>query len=448
MKKNYKNYIISRSILLLFTIAGTLLLGLHRQYMWMSICIGILLMELVVWYRQHTRILLEFQQFVEGVQYHDFSQHFNVNGKGIGFPEFKAGFNTINREFLEIGKEREKQYQYLQKIMDLVDTGILLYESGSGEMMWMNEALRNILGIPFFKNIHALQWRYSSLLQTIQELSGKKKIVVTLTKEKIHIKLQISCSLFQVGENQMKLIVIQNVNEVVDITESQAWHKLLRVLTHEIMNSIAPISSLAGTLYHNIAQTESGSKEDLMLGIQTIKTRSEGLLRFAEAYRNLNKIEKPHLSRFPVRELFESLDILFEPTLLQHNIELEIILKNPNLKITADRSLLDQMFINLMLNAIDAVKDANSPCIQLYAEQLTENIVEIKVLDNGKGMPKEIQERIFIPFFSTKGTGSGVGLSLCKQIALLHGGNIDVHSIVGKGTAFTIALPEVQLIEA
>lgn len=447
MKRNYKNYIISRSILLLTIITCTILLGLYSQYVWMFVSMGFLLIALILWYRQHMRILQEFNQFVEGVQYHDFSQHFNINGKGIGFPEFKAGFNTINKEFLDIGKEREKQYQYLQKIMDLVDTGILLYESNSGEVMWMNEALRTILGIPFFKNIRALQWRYSNLLQTIEALSGKKKLVITLTKEKVHIKLQLSCSIFQVEDNRMKLIVFQNINEVVDITESQAWHKLLRVLTHEIMNSVAPISSLAATLYQNIDTLNAHNMDDLRLGIQTIKNRSEGLLRFAEAYRNLNKIEKPQLSRFYVRDLFESLDILFEPTLLQHHIELEIILKNTNLKITADRSLLDQTFINLVLNAIDAVKETNEPCIQLYADQLSENTVELKVLDNGKGMPKEIQERIFIPFFSTKGSGSGVGLSLCKQIILLHGGNIDVHSIEDKGTAFTIELPEVQLIE-
>ncbi|PZP40527.1 MAG: ATP-binding protein, partial [Pseudopedobacter saltans] len=192
---------------------------------------------------------------------------------------------------------------------------------------------------------------------------------------------------------------------------------------------------------------EKSDREDLRLGMQTIKTRSEGLLRFAEAYRNLNKIEKPKLSVFYVRDIFESLDILFEPTLLQYNIELEIILKNTNLKLTADRSLIDQVFINLMLNAIDAVKNVTNPCIQLFADTATENFIELKILDNGKGMEKEIQERIFIPFFSTKSNGSGIGLSLCKQIVLLHGGNIDVHSIEGKGTAFTIELPEVKLIE-
>lgn len=444
---NYRNYIISRTVLLLLTITGIVILDSYRQLLYMYLLIFILLLQLWLWYRQHVQLLKEFQQFVEGVQYHDFSQHFNVNGGGFVFSEFKAGFNSINKEFLDIGKEREKQYQYLQKIMDLVDTGILLYDTQTGEVRWMNEALRNILGIPFFKNVDALHWRHANLLQTIKDLSAKKKIVVTLTKEKVHIKLQISCSIFQVDGTQMKLIVVQNINEVVDVTESQAWHKLLRVLTHEIMNSIAPISSLAGTIYKNIDNNDNANKEDIRIGIQTIKNRSEGLLRFAEAYRNLNKIEKPQLSKFPVRDLFESLDILFEPTMLQHNIELEIILKNTNLKITADKSLLDQVFINLMLNAIDAVKESYNPCIQLYADYISENIIELKVLDNGKGMSKEIQERIFIPFFSTKTSGSGIGLSLCKQIVLLHGGNIDVHSIVNQGTAFTIELPKVELIQ-
>ncbi|PZP45306.1 MAG: ATP-binding protein, partial [Pseudopedobacter saltans] len=246
MKKNYKNYITTRSLLLLLTIAGIVVLAFYQQYILTIFLATILLLQLLLWYRKHLRILQEFQQFVEGVKYHDFSQHFNVNGKGFGFSEFKEGFNAINNEFLSIGKEREKQYQYLQKIMDLVDTGILLFDMNTGDVGWMNEALRKILSIPFFKNIEALHWRYSNLLQAIKELSGKKKIVVTLNKEKVHIKLQISCSIFKVEDTHMKLIVIQNINEVVDVTESQAWHKLLRVLTHEIMNSIAPISSLAG----------------------------------------------------------------------------------------------------------------------------------------------------------------------------------------------------------
>jgi signal transduction histidine kinase len=233
------------------------------------------------------------------------------------------------------------------------------------------------------------------------------------------------------------------VSEALDETESKAWQRLLSVMTHEIMNSVAPISSLADTLKKSLQKASAensgnGSYEDLELGIETIKRRSEGLLRFAETYRNLNKITKLNLEKVQVLDLFVNLQQLMQPKLEQLHIELEIILKEPGITIEADTNLVDQVLINLLVNAMDAVRDREQPRIILSASKGANNRTLLKVADNGIGMPAEIMDKIFIPFFSTKKSGSGIGLSLCKQIMMLHKGNISVQSVEGEGTAFIL----------
>jgi len=178
--------------------------------------------------------------------------------------------------------------------------------------------------------------------------------------------------------------------------------------------------------------------DDLELGIETIKRRSEGLLKFAETYRNLNKINTLNLKKIFVRDIFENLLQLMQPTLEQKNIEIETILKDPDLSLEADTNLLEQVLINLVVNAIEAVKEKPHPKIVLSAYLNNNRKTIIRVADNGTGMPAEIQEKIFIPFFSTKKSGSGIGLSLCKQIMMLHKGNIQVQSVDGEGTAFLL----------
>jgi signal transduction histidine kinase len=254
----------------------------------------------------------------------------------------------------------------------------------------------------------------------------------------------LSATAFQTDGKKYKLIAFQNVNEALDETESKAWQKLLSVMTHEIMNSVAPISSLADTLKNRLQHSADdinstdGTFEDLELGIDTIKRRSEGLLKFAETYRNLNKITAPTLKKTYVRDLFENLHHLMQPTLGQKNIDLEIILKDPDLILEADTNLVEQVLINLVVNAIEAVKDKEGPKIILSAYLNNNKKTVIRVVDNGIGMAEELMDKIFIPFFSTKKNGSGIGLSLCKQIMMLHKGNVTVQSREAEGTAFML----------
>ena len=178
--------------------------------------------------------------------------------------------------------------------------------------------------------------------------------------------------------------------------------------------------------------------DDLELGIETIRRRSEGLLKFAETYRNLNKISHPNLTKVYVRDLFENLFQLMQPTLDQKDIEMDIVLKDPDLMLEADPNLIEQVLINLVVNAIEAVKEKPAALITLSALRNAQQKVQLKVSDNGNGIAPELMDKIFIPFFSTRKTGSGIGLSLCKQIMMVHRGNIQVQSVLGEGTVFTL----------
>jgi signal transduction histidine kinase len=335
------------------------------------------------------------------------------------------------------------QYQYLQKILELVDTGILSYDTNTEEIGWMNESLKKMLEIPYLRTVHSLEKKFPELYKEVLPLRPGEHKIVSFTRESNPLKFLLSATAFQTEGRIYKLIAFQNVSEAMDENESEAWQKLLSVMTHEIMNSVAPISSLAETIHRQLEKSrdritfeQQTGFDDLLLGVETIQRRSEGLLKFAQTYRNLNKITQPTLSRVYVRDLFETLYQLMLPTLDKKGIELEIVLKDPNLTLQADTNLVEQVLINLLVNAIEALKDRPEPRIILSAHLGSQGRVVLRVADNGAGIAPELLDKIFIPFFSTRKSGSGIGLSLCKQIMMLHKGNIQVQSHPGEGTVF------------
>ncbi len=436
--KDFQWRILSRVLLLVITLTAASFFLVKQWHVYLALISPLVFYQIIEFLRFQKKTYDEVNQFVEAVHYRDFSRYFDVKHASADIQPLRKGFNEINSTFKVISKEKETQYQYLQKILELVDTGILSYELETGEVVWMNETLKRMLQLPYLKTIHSLEKRDSSLFTEISQLKPGESKIATAHLEKSHYKILLSATAFQTEGKKFKLVAFQNVNEALDETESRAWQKLLSVMTHEIMNSVAPISSLAETLKKRLTSSDTNTLEDLELGIDTIKRRSEGLLKFAETYRNLNKITKLNLQKVYIRELFGNLHQLMAPTFEQKGIELEIILKETDLMLEADPSLIEQVLINLIVNAMEAVKDQEEPRIILSAEQTLNKKIILKVADNGPGIPEEVLDKIFIPFFSTKKSGSGIGLSLCKQIVMLHRGTIQVQSIQGKGTVFSM----------
>ena len=444
---NFKNFewrILVRVLLMFISLSVAAYLFVTAYFLFFGMLVPLLVYQVVKFYRFHHKAHEELNQLVESVHYRDFSRNFDVKHAPIELKPLRKGFNEINDTFKIISKEKETQYQYLQKILELVDTGILSYREEDGTVVWMNGSLKKMMQLPYLKTIHSLQKRDEGLYNSVMGLKPGETKIATAHLEKTSFKILLSGTAFQTDGEKFKLIAFQNVDEALDETESKAWQKLLNVMTHEIMNSIAPISSLADTLKHRLQlsikdlDNTAGSVDDLELGIDTIKRRSEGLLKFAETYRNLNKITTPNVKPVYVRDLFENLYQLMQPTLDQKNIEMEIVLKDTDLILEADTSLIEQVLINLVVNSIEAVKDSTNAHIMLSAFRASNNKIVLKVSDNGTGMPQEVLEKIFIPFFSTKKSGGGIGLSLCKQIMMLHKGHIQIQSVEGKGSAFSL----------
>ncbi len=426
------------------TLSAAALLLVKLWFVYLIFLVPIIIYQGVEFYHFHRKAYEELNQFVESVHYRDFSRNFDVKHAPVELQPLRKGFNEINTTFKVISKEKETQYQYLQKILELVNTGILSYKLEDGAIVWMNESLKKMMQLPYLKTIHSLMKRDEELYNQIMVLKPGETKIGTAHLERSSFKVLLSATAFQTDGEKFKLIAFQNVDEALDETESKAWQKLLSVMTHEIMNSIAPISSLADTLKNRLQisisslDNKAGSVDDLELGIETIKRRSEGLLKFAETYRNLNKITTPNLKKIYVRDLFENLNQLMQPTLDQKNIEMEIVLKDTDLVLEADTNLIEQVLINLVVNSIEAVKDRAHARIVLSGFLASSGKVVIKVADNGVGMSEEVMDKIFIPFFSTKKSGSGIGLSLCKQIMMLHKGNIHIQSKEGLGTSFSL----------
>lgn len=439
----YEWRLILRVIIMFLSMAAASWLLVKGNYVYSVALVPVIIYEVVELMRFQWKAQDEVDQFVESVHYRDFSRHFDERRAPNELKPLRKGFNEINSTFKSISREREQQYHYLQKILELVDTGILSYEPETGEIGWINESFKKLLGIPYLKTINSLEKREERLYNEVIGLKPGESKVITLAKDRQLFKVLVSSSLLRTEGKLYKLLAFQNVSEALDENESKAWSKLLNVMTHEIMNSVAPISSLADTLKNRLQSIDKTNSsvgedlEDLELGIDTIKRRSEGLLKFTESYRNLNKITKLDLEKVLVCDLFENLNTLMQPTLEKKYIELDIIIRDLSLAIEIDLNLIEQVLINLLINAIEAVKEREEPQITLSAEHVGTKTI-IKIADNGVGMPPEIIDKIFIPFFSTRKTGSGIGLSLCKQIMALHKGNIQVQSVEGHGSAFIL----------
>ncbi|EPR73919.1 Two-component system sensor histidine kinase [Winogradskyella psychrotolerans RS-3] len=444
---NYRSYIfwLFFRILLLVSTILALAYTIYKEQTAYIVVISMALLYLCInTYTFVKRRFVVMDDFFEAVKYRDFSRWFpeDRGPKDIRF--LYTGFNEINRTIKEINSQNEAQYVYLQKILEMVDIGIIAYNLESGDVLWSNDSFGETLDMPSFKNIRFVENRKPELFNTIFETYHREPNSISIALQNESIKILISDTVFQVKEDAFKLIVIQNIDDTLNKNESESWKKLLSVMTHEIMNSIAPISSLADTLQKNlqlaIEQPEETrlELEDLNAGVKTIKNRSEGLLKFAKTYRSLSKVTHLNLQRVKIEDLFNNLQLLMEPSIKAKNISIEFNVTSPKLELDIDTHLIEQVLINLILNAVDACKDGVHPQIKVLASQNPNRDIVIKVLDNGSGIPKDILENIFVPFFTSKTTGSGIGLSLCKQIMLLHKGRIIVKSVEGEGSVFSL----------
>ncbi|WP_126973693.1 sensor histidine kinase [Gynurincola endophyticus] len=448
--RKHSYYLIPAVLLVLLSLFLSLVVYGIIGNKWFFTSLGIIgsIVILINFFRLFSTVRREIEYFTESLTYRDFSRNYNVRSKsGILQPLIKS-FNEVNKIIREINVEKEAQNQYLEKIVSMIDTAVIAYEVESGKIIWMNDTFKELLLFPQFRSIEFLASRNARLYEAILSIPNGRSKIETITISKLPIKLWFTATQFVTNNISIRLIAIKNVEQVVDETEAKAWQKLLSVMTHEIMNSIAPISSLADTLKRRLAaenlQKDEFLQKELEIGIDTIRTRSEGLLKFAKTYRHLNNTTQPNLELIYVRDLLERILQLMLPMLEQKKIEAHLIFKTTNLQVAVDIYLIEQVLINLFTNAIEALKEKQGEKnIYISASQNDKKII-LKIADDGTGIEKEVIDSIFVPFFSTKKGGSGIGLSLCRQIMLLHKGLITVQSKSGYGTVFALQFPVID----
>ncbi|WP_075558363.1 sensor histidine kinase [Parabacteroides timonensis] len=390
----------------------------------------VLLLIYIIYVRRKTN--REIDEFAESILYKDFSKK---------YPRFQ----TITDAFLNLAREKEAQQHYLKEMLELVDTGILAYDIETYKTLWMNDAFTTMLNIPHIKNINWLKKQNEGLFNELLDIPVNESTLLTIHARKQTIKTMTNASVFQTGGKTYKLIAFHNVSATMEEVESGAWKGLLNVMTHEIMNSIVPVSSLSDTLrrkIHTLKETSSPLSEpdveDMEFALDTIHRRSDGLLRFAETYRSLSQKIVPDMKFYNLYELLNAIHSLMNPSLQQKGIGFTLKTDNPDVTAYMDRDLIEQVIINFVTNATYAVKEKENPEIHLFSGCDNEGHPYITVADNGCGISDAIRDKIFIPFFSSKKNGNGIGLSISREIVKLHNGKLHVQSQEGAGSAFTV----------
>lgn len=446
--KRFRFQIILRVLLLTATILLMSRLIGNQQFLVSMILLALLALlqtiSLVIYTERTNRKL---SKFFESIRHADFSSSFTDHNLGKSFEGLSNEFNQIIQEFKKNRAEKEEHFNYLLTVVQHVSIGIIVFRR-DGKVDVFNNAIRKILRVNHLRQISELSAVKDDFPDLLMKLNAGDKTLVKLILEDELIQLSINATEFKMRGEAYVLVSLQNIHPELEEKEIESWQRLIRVLTHEIMNSITPISSLAATIQEMLVNPETNQIElsrldaddieSIHSAMSTIESRSRGLLNFVEIYRNLTRIPKPNFRHFRVKEMFDRAHELLKPKFDQLNIECSCKVFPDELMIVADPDLVDQVVINLILNAIDAVKGQPQPRISIVASVNLNNRITIDFADNGHGITPDLMDKIFMPFFTSKKEGSGIGLSLSRQIMQMHKGAISFKSKPEEGTVFTL----------
>lgn len=384
--------------------------------------------------------------FLEAVQNNDSTLKFPEDIKNKPIRELYQGLNKVNMQIQQLKIESQQREQYFQTLLEHVATGIVTFNS-KGFILHANTSAKKMLGAEVLTHISQIDRINRNLFHTIQNIRAFDQKLVTLTTERGTIVLSLKASSIKTSTDELILLSIQDIRNELDEKELDSWMKLIRVLMHEIMNSIAPITSLAESLSKFFSKdgretlpSEIDEKTIGMTvrGLNVINEQGIGLMHFVESYRKLTRLPKPDKKLFRVEDLVTRIKLLYLSLENSESVKLNVLVNPPDLELLADENLISQVLLNLLKNALEAIAKIPDARIQLIARISEKQHTEILVVDNGPGIPEDIIEQIFVPFFTTRENGSGIGLSLSRQIMRLHGGSLQVRSVPGKETVFVL----------
>lgn len=445
--KQFRYNIILR-VLLLITTCLALFVTLNSSFTFTPVLVvGLIIYQVWSLIRYVDRTNRELASFLESIRYSEFTRTFQINDSGSSFNQLNAAFNDVMKDFQQVRSEREEHFHYLQNIVQNIDVSILAYQR-DGTVEMINPAAKKLFQLNSLKDINGLRSLSDKLANTLLAINpGENKLVKVQDDEDI-LQLAIYATEFKVKDKVILLSTIKNIQNVLEEQETAAWQKLIRVLTHEIMNSIAPISSLSSTVENMVKPYASGKKEmqevdketivEIQGALQTINKRSTGLMNFVETYRSLTKIPEPNFSVVKMNEVISNVHTLMKKDVERKNISIAFRVEPDTIEVQIDEQMIEQVLINLVKNSVQALKGVQDAHIQIKGFYNKRGRPTIQVIDNGQGILDDVIDKIFIPFFTTKQSGSGIGLSLSKQILRLHGGTITAQSIPNEETTFSM----------
>ena len=387
----------------------------------------------------------DLQRLIEAFKNQDTSLFFDISRNNRYFKDLYKNFNEIIKNFRLVRIEKEIEHLFFQETVEHVGSGLIAFDH-TGNIRLLNRATLNLLNLDWFSNINHLNSSYPDLSDTFISLKAGDQHFLKLVVRNQLKHLSVKVSEIRLKNESIKLLAIQDISREIDRSEVEAWQKLIRVFTHEIMNTVSPLNLLSESLIKifeengekkPLAVIDDQSIENTLLGLHAILKRSTGLARFVETYRNLTKLPEPNITVFEVKHILYPIKNLLFEELRKAKIDLCISISPPDLTLVADEKLVEQALINLVKNSIEAMEnvDNRSICMDAYKN---EGSVNIAVTDNGKGIPAEMLDNIFVPFFTTKQDGSGIGLSISRQIMQIHNGTIRLKSTLGKGSVFIL----------
>jgi two-component system, NtrC family, nitrogen regulation sensor histidine kinase NtrY len=385
--------------------------------------------------------------FFDAVRNDDSSIFYSGDSKNKEMRELYQSMNRVNQQIQQLKIENRQQEQFFRTLLEHLATGIITFND-KGFILHANSSAKKLLSTEILTHLQQIERVNKNLYQVIASIKPSEQQLISFSFNGGDIKLSLKATSLKSGDENLMILSVQDIKDELDEKELDAWLKLIRVLMHEIMNSITPITSLSESLSGIFGTNNSPILPEqvtektiatTLQGLNVIREQSKGLMSFVESYRKLTRVPKPEKKLFKISDLISRVEILYKSLGKSENIDLSFSMSNPGLELFADENLITQVLINLIKNALEANENNTAGKIRIVAGLGQNHHPEICVIDNGPGISEELIDEIFVPFFTTRENGSGIGLSISKQIMRIHGGNIKVHSMPNKETVFCLS---------
>lgn len=446
-KNLYFNIIFRVILILILSLLLGYLLATKNSFRFSLICILAIIFLTVnlIYYLNTTNRKIKF--FFDSVRNDDSSLSFSVTEEDMRLREIYISMNRVNQQIQHLKIENRNQEQYFQILLEHLATGIITYNA-KGFILHANSSAKKLLSMDVLSNLQQIERKNQKLFQTIISIQPFERRLLPVNTEHGEIQLSLRTTSFKTNDQDLVILSIQDIKNELDEKELESWMKLIRVLMHEIMNSITPITSLSESLFRIFSnggdpvapeQLNAKAIATTIQGLSVIKEQGRGLMSFVDSYRKLTRVPDPDKKLFKVADLLNRVKILYNSLENSHTIDLYVSQKNPDLVVFADQNLISQVMVNLLKNALEANENNPAGKISIITGLDNDQRPEICVIDDGPGIAEENIEEIFVPFFTTRQNGSGIGLSISKQIMRMHGGNLKVRSVPFRETVFSLS---------